>query len=118
MASGCQYDRWAVWLAREETELPWEREWNIGRARLDEGIRRMRFEDLLWCHERGAVGQEAAAEMLGFSDRTFRRRRDRLPDEGPGGLSDRRLHPSKRRADTTEIDGMLELYRTRCVASR
>jgi hypothetical protein len=28
----------------------------------------MRFEDLLWGHERGALGQEAAAEMLGIDD--------------------------------------------------
>jgi len=82
------------------------------RARINEGIRRMRFDDLLGRHERGELGQEAAAEMLGISDRTFRRWRDRLVDEGAAGLCDRRLAPSKRRADTGEIDRMLELYRT------
>ena len=46
----------------------------------------MRFEDLLGRHERGELGQEAAAEMLGISDRTFRRWRDRLADEGAAGL--------------------------------
>ena len=81
-------------------------------ARINEGVRRMRFEDLLGRHERGELGQEAAAEMLGISDRTFRRWRDRLADEGAVGLCDRRLAPSKRRADTVEIDRMLELYRT------
>jgi hypothetical protein len=85
----------------------------MDRARINEGVRRMRFEDLLGRHERGELGQEAAAEMLGISDRTFRRWRDRLVDEGPVGLCDRRLAPSKRRADTAEIDRMLELYRTR-----
>jgi transposase len=82
------------------------------RARINEGIRRMRFEDLLGRHERGELGQEAAAEMLGISERTFRRWRDRVADEGAAGLCDRRLAPSKRRADTAEIDRMLELYRT------
>lgn len=81
-------------------------------ARINEGVRRMRFEDLLGRHERGELGQEAAAEMLGISDRTFRRWRDRLADEGPMGLCDRRLAPSKRRADTAEIARMLELFRT------
>jgi len=85
----------------------------MDRARLDEGIRRMRFEDLVLRHERGEIGQETAAEMLGISDRTFRRWRDRLADEGPAGLSDRRLAPSKRRADRAEIERMLELYRAR-----
>jgi transposase len=82
------------------------------RARINEGVRRMRFEDLLGRHERGELGQEAAAEMLGISDRTFRRWRDRVADEGSVGLCDRRLAPSKRRADSAEIDRMLELYRT------
>ena len=84
----------------------------MDRARINEGVRRMRFEDLLGRHERGDLGQEAAAEMLGISDRTFRRWRVRLADEGPAGLCDRRLAPSKRRADTGEIDRMLDLYRT------
>ena len=72
----------------------------------------MRFEDLLGRHERGELGQEAAAEMLGISDRTFRRWRDRLHDEGPEGLADRRLGPSGRRAAQAEIERMLGLYRS------
>ena len=82
----------------------------MDRARINEGIRRMRFEDLLDRHERGDVGQEAAAELLGISDRTFRRWRDRLHDEGPSGLADRRLRPSGRRAAEAEIARMLGLY--------
>jgi transposase len=84
----------------------------MDRARINEGIRRMRFEDLLGRHENGELGQEAAAEMLGISDRTFRRWRDRLHDEGPAGLSDRRLGPSRRRAPVEEIERMLGLYRS------
>lgn len=81
-------------------------------ARINEGVGRMRFEDLLGRHERGELGQEAAAEMLGISDRTFRRWRDRLAEEGVAGLCDRRLAPSPRRADAGEITRMLDLYRT------
>jgi transposase len=83
----------------------------MDRARINEGIRRMRFEELLERHERGELDRASAAEMLGISDRTFRRWRDRLHDEGPSGLADRRLRPSSRRAAWTEIERMLGLYR-------
>ena len=82
----------------------------MDRARIDEGIRRMRFEDLLERYERGERGQATAAELLGIGDRTFRRWRDRLQDEGPPGLADRRLRPSGRRACEAEIARMLGLY--------
>lgn len=52
-----------------------------------------------------------AAELLGISERTFRRWRDRHRDHGPAGLEDRRLHPSLRRASKPEIERMLGLYR-------
>ena len=80
-------------------------------ARINEGIRRMRFEELLDRHERSELGQEMAAQMLGVSDRTFRRWRDRLRDEGPSGLKDRRLLPLGKRAAQAEIERMLGLYR-------
>jgi transposase len=72
----------------------------------------MRFEDLLDRQERGGLSQVEAAELLGMSERTFRRWRDRLRADGTGGLSDRRLDkPSPRRADVGEISRMLDLYR-------
>lgn len=72
----------------------------------------MRFEGLLDRHERGELSQVEAAEMLGISERSFRRWRDRLRDEGPSGLADRRLgKPSGRRAGVVEIARMLDLYR-------
>jgi transposase len=71
----------------------------------------MRFEGLLERHEREGLSQIEAAEMLGISERSFRRWRDRLRDEGPSGLADRRLgKPSGRRAAVSEIARMLELY--------
>jgi transposase len=86
----------------------------MGRAEVLQGVREMRFEALLDRHERGELNQEEAAEMLGISERTFRRWRDRLRDEGPGGLIDRRIgKPSSRRAATEEILRMLGLYQER-----
>lgn len=84
----------------------------MDRTRIHEGIRRMRFEDLLARHERGELSQLEAAEVLGISERSFRRWRDRLRDEGPSGLADRRLgRPSDRRASVAELSRMLDLYR-------
>jgi transposase len=84
----------------------------MDRARVHEGIRRMRFEALLDRQEKGELSQAEAAEMLGIGERTFRRWRDRLRDEGPPGLADRRLsQPSSRRAAVAEIARMLGLYR-------
>jgi transposase len=72
----------------------------------------MRFEGLLDRQERGELSQLEAAELLGISERSFRRWRDRLREEGPSGLADRRLgKPSGRRASAKEIARMLELYR-------
>jgi len=71
----------------------------------------MRIEALIDRHESGELSQLDAAEMLGISERSFRRWRDRLRDEGPAGLADRRLgKPSARRAGVAEIARMLELY--------
>jgi transposase len=96
----------------------------MGRAGVLQGVRTMRFEGLLDRHERGELNQEEAAEMLGVSERTFRphgtspwaegSRRDRLRDEGPVGLRDRRIgKPSSRRAAVAEIGRMLGLYAER-----
>jgi transposase len=74
----------------------------------------MRFEALLERQEEGGLSQAEAAEMLGMSERSFRRWRDRFREEGELGLSDRRLgKPSSRRAACEEIARMLGLYRER-----
>src|SRR5260221_13996137 len=84
----------------------------MDRTRVHEGVRQMRFEGLLERHEGGGLSQLEAAELLGMSERSFRRWRDRLRDEGPVGLADRRLGKrSPRRASVAEISRMLELYR-------
>jgi transposase len=84
----------------------------MSRARTLQEIRVMRFEALLERHERGALSQVEAAELLGMSERTFRRHRDRFREEGVDGLRDRRIDkPSSRRAAVAEIQRMLGLYR-------
>jgi transposase len=83
----------------------------MDRARIHEGIRRMRFADVLGRSERSELSQMEAAELLGISERTFRRWRDRHREDGLAGLTDRRLAPSLRRAPVTEIERMLGLYR-------
>jgi Homeodomain-like domain-containing protein len=80
------------------------------RARIHEGIRRMRFADVLGRTERSELSQLEAAELLGISERTFRRWRDRHQEDGEAGLSDRRLQPSLRRApvaDAGTVSGYL-----------
>jgi transposase len=83
----------------------------MDRARIHEGIRRMRFTDVLGRTERSELSQIEAAELLGISERTFRRWRDRQQEMGEAGLADRRLAPSLRRASAAEIERMLGLYR-------
>jgi transposase len=84
----------------------------MNRAALHEGLRRMRFERVLDRQLRGEISQVEAAEMLGCSERTFRRWRDRFDEDGDAGLADRRLgQPSPKRAPAVEIERMLGLYR-------
>src|ERR1700712_1758949 len=83
----------------------------MDRARIHEGIRRMRFEDVLGRSERSELSQLEAAELLGISERTFRRWRDRHREGGLEGLADRRLASSLRPASGAEIERMLGLYR-------
>ena len=83
----------------------------MGRARIHVGIRRMRFTDVLGRSERSELSQMEAAELLGISERTFRRWRDRHREDGQAGLADRRLTASPWRASVAEIERMLGLYR-------
>lgn len=83
----------------------------MDRTRIHEGIRRMRFTDILGRSERSELSQMEAAELLGVSERTFHRWRERYRGSGVEGLDDRRLAPSPRRASVAEIERMLGLYR-------
>jgi len=71
----------------------------------------MRFEELLDRHERGFLTQSEAGEMLGVSERTFRRWRSRRREDAETGLRDRRIgKPSPRRADEGELARARALY--------
>src|SRR5947199_7098636 len=74
----------------------------MGPAEVPQGVRQMRREAWLERHERGELSQGEAAEMLGVSERTFRRWRDRRIGK-----------PSSRRAAAAEILRMLGLYEER-----
>ena len=55
-----------------------------------------------------------AGELLGMSERQFRRYRERYPEEGEAGLLDHRLgRVSPRRVEADVIEWMLDLYRRR-----
>ncbi len=63
---------------------------------------------------RGALSCGKAAEVLGMSERHFRRLRDRYEAEGAEGLIDRRRgRVSGRRVPVDRIEWLLEEYRTR-----
>ena len=62
--------------------------------------------------EAGELSMMEAGELLGMSERQFRRYRDRYEEDGLDGLVDRRLgKPSPKRVPATEAWRMLALYR-------
>lgn len=74
----------------------------------------MKFEDIYGRWQQRRLSQAEAAEILGMSERTFRRWRDRYEDEGAAGLLDRRLgQASSRRVPVDRIEQVLTLYRER-----
>ena len=79
-----------------------------------QGLRLMKFEEVYGRTRHGVLGQAEAAEILGVSERTFRRWRDRYEPEGTEGLYGRRLgRVSARRAPVDEVARVLELFDTR-----
>ena len=78
--------------------------------------RMQKFRDVLSRWERRELSVMEAAEMLGMSERQFRRYRRRYEEDGLAGLIDRRLgKPSARRVPVDEIEWMLDQYRTHYV---
>jgi transposase len=70
-----------------------------------------KFRDVLSRWEAGALSMLEAGEVLGMSERQFRRYRDRYEEEGLAALVDRRLgKPSPRRVPRRDVELMLELY--------
>ncbi len=74
----------------------------------------IKFLDILGRCEAAEFSQLEAAELLGMSERTFRRWRQRFEDDGEAGLLDRRL--GKASGKRVPVDREMEverLYRTR-----
>jgi hypothetical protein len=85
----------------------------MNRATWLQDRRMLKFRDVLSRWERRELSMIDAGELLGMSERQFRRYRERFEEEGEAGLVDRRLGKlSPKRIEATEVDRVLELYRT------
>jgi transposase len=70
-----------------------------------------KFRDVLSRWERGDLSMMEAGELLGMSERQFRRYRGRYEEDGIEGLVDQRLgKPSPKRVPVADVRLMLELY--------
>jgi transposase len=84
------------------------------RTEVLQGLRRMKFEDIDGRWQERRLSQAEAAEILGMSERTLRRWRDRYEGEGAAGLLDRRLgKASAKRVPVDQVHRVLTLYRER-----
>src|SRR5947208_12562495 len=64
------------------------------RSEAHQGVRVIKFLDVLGRYEAAELSQLEAAELLGVGERTFRRWRQRYEEDGEAGLLDRRLGKS------------------------
>jgi len=79
-----------------------------------QGVRLMRFLDILGRYEAAEFNQLEAAELLGVGERTFRRWRQRFEDDGEAGLLDRRLGKASGKRVPIDREHEVEaLYRER-----
>jgi transposase len=83
-------------------------------ATVRQEVRRMRFTELYERRQRRELTMAEAAELLGMTERTFRRWSERYDLEGAAGLADRRLgRASARAVPVDEALRMVSLYETR-----
>jgi transposase len=86
----------------------------VRRSEALQGVRVLRFLDILGRYEAAEFSQLEAAALLGVGERTFRRWRQRHEDDGEAGLVDRRLgKASGKRVPTAREDEVEALYRER-----
>ena len=79
-----------------------------------EGVRMAMFLNLLHRWESAELNQEEASELLGVTERTFRRWTRRYEEEGEAGLVDRRLgKASGKRVPIDRAEEVARLYRER-----
>ena len=84
------------------------------RGEVLQGIRLMKFEEVYERSRHRQLSHVEAASVLGVSERTFRRWRDRFEAEGAEGLYDRRLGKvSARRVPVDTVMAVLALFDTR-----
>lgn len=84
------------------------------RGEVLEGVRMMRFRDVFGRCERRELSKLEAAELLGVSERTFRRWCRRFEAEGEAGLADRRLGKASAKRVPADVAMRIErLYRER-----
>jgi transposase len=73
--------------------------------------RMMKLQDVLLKAMAKKITWWAAAEIIGVSDRTMRRWRERLEKDGYSGLADRRKgRPSEKRVPLAQVETVLRLY--------
>ena len=84
------------------------------RTEAREAVRMAMFLSILNRWELAALNQEEAAELLGVSERTFRRWTRRYEEDGEAGLADRRLgKASGKRVPSDRAEEVERLYRER-----
>lgn len=84
------------------------------RATVLQEVRQMRFAELYERRQRRELTMAEAGEILGVTERTFRRWSERYETEGAAGLADRRLgRASARAVPVDEALRMVTLYETR-----
>ena len=84
------------------------------RSELLQGLRRMKFESVWGRWQDDGLSQVEAAEILGVTERTFRRWCRRYEEDGSEGLLDRRLgKPSPKQVPEEWSDRVAQLYRER-----
>jgi transposase len=86
----------------------------VRRTEVLQGVRMMKLRSVLDRIEARTLSKLEAAEILGVSERTFRRWCERYREDGEGGVADRRLgRPSSKRVPLAEADAIERLYRER-----
>lgn len=75
--------------------------------------RAMKVQEVILRAMGGQITWWQAAEIVGLSDRSMRRWRERYQRTGYDGLFDRRQHPSPQRVPVETVERVLHLYRER-----
>jgi transposase len=84
------------------------------RTEARQGVRMIKFLSILSRYEAAEFSQLEAAELLGMSERTFRRWSERYEEDGEMGLLDRRLGKASAKRVPADRSAEVEaLYRTR-----